>query len=157
MNGINKHIIIGTLKKDPETRYMPNGNAVTEFSVAVNEKWKDKQGQPQERTEWINCEIFGKLAEIAAQYLTKGSQVYLEGKQRTEKWQDQQGQDRYTTKTIIDVMQMLGGGQSQHKPQQSGFQQPQQQQGFNQPHPNQTGMGFNPNQGGFEPDPDIPF
>lgn len=155
MNGVNKHIILGTVGKDPDTRYMPNGNAVTKFSVAVNEKWKDKNGQPQERTEWINVELFGKLAEIAGQYIKKGSQVYLEGKQRTEKWQDQQGNDRYTTKTIVDVMQMLGGGQSQN--QQSGFNQPKPQQGFQ--HPNQTGMGFDPNQGqgGFEPDPEIPF
>ncbi len=108
--GVNKVILVGTLGKDPETRYMPSGGAVTSFSVATNESWKDKQtGEKQERTEWHNISMFGRLAEIAGEYLKKGSQVYLEGSLRTEKWQDKQGQDRYTTKIIANEMQMLGG------------------------------------------------
>ena len=108
--GVNKVIIVGTLGKDPETRYMPSGGAVTSFSVATNEEWKDKQtGEKQSRTEWHNISMFGKLAEIAGEYLKKGSQVYLEGSIRTEKWQDKEGNDRYTTKIIANEMQMLGG------------------------------------------------
>lgn len=108
--GVNKVIIVGTAGKDPETRYMPSGGAVTSISIATNESWKDKQtGEKQERTEWHNVTFFGRLAEIAGEYLKKGSQVYIEGSLRTEKWQDKQGQDRYTTKIIANEMQMLGG------------------------------------------------
>jgi len=108
--GVNKVILVGTCGKDPETRYMPSGGAITSISVATNESWKDKQtGQKQERTEWHNITFFGRLAEIAGEYLKKGSQVYIEGSLRTEKWQDKQGQDRYTTKVIANEMQMLGG------------------------------------------------
>jgi single-strand DNA-binding protein len=108
--GVNKVIIVGNLGGDPETRYMPSGSAVTNFTVATNESWKDKQtGEQKERTEWHKVAMFNRLAEIAAEYLRKGSQVYIEGKLRTRKWQGQDGQDRYTTEIIADEMQMLGG------------------------------------------------
>ena len=108
--GINKVIIVGNLGQDPETRYMPSGSAVTNFTVATNESWKDKQtGEQKDRTEWHRVAMFNRLAEIAAEYLRKGSQVYIEGKLRTRKWQDKDGQDRYTTEIIADEMQMLGG------------------------------------------------
>jgi single-strand DNA-binding protein len=107
--GVNKVIIVGTLGKDPETRYMPSGSAVTNMRLATNEQWKDKQtGEQQERTEWHSIAMFGRLAEIAAEYLRKGSQVYIEGKLRTRKWQDKEGKDRYTTEIVADEMQMLG-------------------------------------------------
>jgi len=130
--GVNKVILVGTCGKDPETRYMPSGGAITSVSVATNESWKDKQtGQKQERTEWHNITFFGRLAEIAGEYLKKGSQVYIEGSLRTEKWQDKQGQDRYTTKVIANEMQMLGG-----RPGGGGggdFSAPAQQQSQPQP------------------------
>jgi single-strand DNA-binding protein len=108
--GVNKVIVVGNLGNDPETKYMPSGSAVTNLSVATNESWKDKQtGEQKERTEWHRVAMFGRLAEIAAEYLRKGSMVYVEGKLRTRKWQDQQGNDRYTTEIIADEMQMLGG------------------------------------------------
>ena len=108
--GVNKVIVVGNLGNDPETRYMPSGSAVTNMTVATNESWKDKQtGEQKERTEWHKVAMFGRLAEIAAEYLRKGSQVYIEGKLRTRKWQGQDGQDRYTTEIIADKMQMLGG------------------------------------------------
>jgi len=108
--GINKVILVGNIGKDPETRYMPNGKAVTNFSVATSEGWTDKQsGDKQERTEWHNVVLFEKLAEIAAEYLRKGSQVYIEGSLRTRKWQDKEGKDRYTTEIVAREMQMLGG------------------------------------------------
>lgn len=109
MSGVNKAIIIGRCGKDPETRNLPSGGTVTEVSVATSEKWKDKQGQQQEKTEWHNVVFFGKLAEIAGQYLKKGGEVYVEGSISTEKWQDKQGNDRYTTKIKAHTMQMLGG------------------------------------------------
>src|SRR5882757_4122031 len=108
--GLNKVILVGNIGKDPETRYMPNGKAVTNFSVATSEGWTDKQtGDKQERTEWHNVVLFEKLAEIAAEYLRKGSQVYIEGSLRTRKWQDKEGKDRYTTEIVAREMQMLGG------------------------------------------------
>ena len=116
MSGINKVILIGNLGKDPETRYMPSGKAATNFSVATSERFKDKEtGEPQERTEWHRVATFDRLAEIAAEYLKKGSKVYIEGKLRTRKWQDKEGKDRYSTEIIADQMQMLdskgsGGG-----------------------------------------------
>ncbi len=107
--GVNKVIIVGNLGKDPETRYMPSGSAVTNLRIATTEAWKDKQsGEQQERTEWHSVAMFGRLAEIAAEYLRKGSQVYIEGKLRTRKWQDKEGKDRYTTEILADEMQMLG-------------------------------------------------
>jgi single-strand DNA-binding protein len=108
--GINKVILVGNLGADPETRYMPSGSAVTNLSVATSEQWKDKQsGEQKERTEWHKVAMFNRLAEIAAEYLRKGSQVYIEGKLRTRKWQDRDGNDRWTTEIIADEMQMLGG------------------------------------------------
>lgn len=108
--GINKVILVGNLGKDPETRYMPNGKAVTNFSIATSESWKDKQtGEQKEKTEWHNIVMFDRLAEIAAEYLKKGSQVYVEGKLQTRKWQDKEGRDRYTTEINANEMQMLGG------------------------------------------------
>jgi single-strand DNA-binding protein len=107
--GVNKVILVGNLGKDPETRYMPSGSAVTNLRIATTEAWKDKQtGDQQERTEWHAVAMFGRLAEIAAEYLRKGSQVYIEGKLRTRKWQDKEGKDRYTTEIVADEMQMLG-------------------------------------------------
>ena len=114
--GINKVILIGNLGNDPETRYMPSGGAVTNISLATSESWKDKQtGQPQERTEWHRVVFFNRLAEIAGEYLRKGSKVYVEGSLRTRKWQDKSGQDKYTTEIVGNEMQMLdsrGGGQA---------------------------------------------
>jgi single-strand DNA-binding protein len=108
--GINKVILVGNLGADPDTRYMPSGKAVTNIRVATSESWKDKQtGDTQERTEWHSIVMYDKLGEIAAEYLRKGSQVYIEGKLRTRKWQDKEGKDRYTTEIIADQMQMLGG------------------------------------------------
>jgi single-strand DNA-binding protein len=107
--GINKVILVGNLGADPETRYMPSGSAVTNLSIATSESWKDKQtGEQKDRTEWHKVAMFNRLAEIAAEYLRKGSQVYIEGKLRTRKWQDKSGQDRWTTEIIADEMQMLG-------------------------------------------------
>jgi single-strand DNA-binding protein len=117
MRGVNKAILVGTLGKDPEQRYMPNGNAVCNISVATSEQWKDKQtGEKQERTEWHRVSMFGKLAEIAGEYLRKGSQVYLEGKIQTRKWQDKEGKDRYSTEIVADQMQMLGGKRDSSAP-----------------------------------------
>lgn len=108
--GINKVILVGNCGQDPETKYMPSGGAVTNIAVATSEHWKDKQtGQPQERTEWHRVIFFNRLAEIAGEYLKKGSQVYVEGSLRTRKWTDQSGQDRYTTEVVANEMQMLGG------------------------------------------------
>ena len=108
--GVNKVIVVGNLGSDPDTRYMPSGSAVTNLSIATSESWKDKQsGEQKERTEWHKVAMFGRLAEIAAEYLRKGSQVYIEGKLRTRKWQDKDGKDRWTTEIVADEMQMLGG------------------------------------------------
>jgi single-strand DNA-binding protein len=108
--GINKVILIGHLGADPETRAMPSGMTVANMRLATTESWKDKQsGEQQERTEWHNVALFGRLGEIAAEYLRKGSQVYIEGRLRTRKWQDKEGRDRYTTEIVANEMQMLGG------------------------------------------------
>lgn len=108
--GINKVILVGHLGADPETRYTPSGSAVTNLRVATSDSWKDKQtGEQQERTEWHRVAMFGRLAEIAAEYLRKGSQVYLEGNLRTRKWQDKDGNDRWSTEIVANEMQMLGG------------------------------------------------
>ena len=107
--GVNKVILIGNLGKDPEVRYMPNGNAVANITLATSESWKDKQtGEQQEKTEWHRVVMFRRLGEIAGEYLKKGSQVYIEGKLQTRKWQDNTGNDRYTTEIVADEMQMLG-------------------------------------------------
>ena len=118
--GINKVILVGNLGADPETRYMPSGGAVTNIRVATSESWKDKNtGDQQERTEWHNVAFFGRLAEISAEYLRKGSQVYIEGKLRTRKWQDKDGNDRWSTEVIANEMQMLGGRPGSGAPAQS--------------------------------------
>lgn len=122
--GVNKVILIGNLGNDPETKYMPSGNAVTNLTIATSESWKDKQtGQPVERTEWHRVVFFNRLAEIAGEYLRKGSKVYIEGSLRTRKWKDQQGVDRYTTEIVASEMHMLD---SRNDSQSSG-QQPKQQ------------------------------
>jgi single-strand DNA-binding protein len=108
--GINKVILVGNLGADPDTRYMPSGKAVTNIRIATSDSWKDKQtGDTQERTEWHSVVLFDKLGEIAAEYLRKGSQVYIEGSLKTRKWQDKEGKDRYTTEIVARDMQMLGG------------------------------------------------
>jgi single-strand DNA-binding protein len=122
--GVNKVIVVGNLGNDPEIRYSQSGAAITNISVATSESWKDKQtGQPQERTEWHRVVFFNRLAEIAGEYLHKGSKVYVEGSLRTRKWQDKEGQDRYTTEIVGNEMQMLdsrgagqggGGGQDDY-------------------------------------------
>jgi single-strand DNA-binding protein len=118
--GINKVILVGNLGADPETRYMPSGGAVTNIRIATSESWKDKStGENQERTEWHSIAFFGRLAEIAGEYLRKGSQVYVEGRLRTRKWQDRDGNDRYTTEVIANEMQMLGGRPGSGAPAQS--------------------------------------
>jgi single-strand DNA-binding protein len=112
MASVNKVIIVGNLGRDPETRYMPSGDAMTNIAVATTDKWKDKvSGEQKEATEWHRIAFFGKLAEIAGQYLKKGSQVYIEGKLRTRKWTDKEGVEKYTTEIIADTMQMLGSRQ----------------------------------------------
>jgi single-strand DNA-binding protein len=152
--GVNKVILVGNLGQDPEVRYMPNGGAVANITLATSESWKDKQaGENKEVTEWHRVILFGKLAEVAGEYLRKGSQVYIEGKLRTRKWQDQSGQDKYITEVIVNVggvMQMLGGkqeGGAGNRPQQSS---PQQRQAgpSTPPANNEPPMDF---------DDDIPF
>jgi len=109
MASVNKVILIGNLGKDPETRYLPSGDAVTNFSIATTEKWKSKSGEQQEHTEWHRISMCGKVAEIAGEYLKKGSPVYVEGRIRTRKWQDKEsGQDKYSTEIVADRMQLLG-------------------------------------------------
>jgi single-strand DNA-binding protein len=170
--GINKVILVGNLGRDPEIRYMPSGGAVANLAIATSEQWKDKNtGQQQERTEWHRVVMFGRLGEIAGEYLKKGSQVYIEGKLQTKKWQDQSGQDRYTTEIVANEMQMLGGrggsggsadfnqdqsynqappAQQQAAPQQQAAA-PQQQQAPAQQAPSQPAGGFD------DFDDDIPF
>jgi len=147
--GVNKVILVGNLGNDPETKYMPSGDAVTNLSVATSESWKDKQtGEQKDRTEWHRVAMFGRLAEIAAEYLRKGSQVYIEGKIRTRKWQDQQGNDKYTTEIIANEMQMLGGRSGAGAPASSGSSGPP-------PAPPQQGGGGSGGSSDF--DDDIPF
>ncbi|HIF9337938.1 TPA: single-stranded DNA-binding protein [Photobacterium damselae] len=139
--GVNKVILVGNLGNDPEVRYMPNGGAVANITIATSETWRDKAtGENREKTEWHRVVLFGKLAEVAGEYLRKGSQVYIEGQLQTRKWQNQQGQDQYTTEIVVQgfngVMQMLGGRQNQSgqgmgapmggQQQQGGWGQPQQ-------------------------------
>ena len=165
--GVNKCILIGNLGGDPEVRYMPNGSAVANITIATSESWRDKAtGEQREKTEWHRVAIFGKLAEIAGEHLRKGSQVYIEGQLQTRKWQDQSGQDRYTTEVVVQgfngVMQMLGGkpqGQQNQQyggQQQGGWGQPQQSQQSQQKTSQQSQPQYN------EPSPDefdseIPF
>jgi single-strand DNA-binding protein len=122
--GVNKVILVGNLGADPETRYTASGAAITNIRIATSESWRDKQtGENQERTEWHRVVFFSRLAEIAGEYLRKGSQVYVEGALRTRKWQGQDGQDRYTTEIVGNEMQMLGGrgGEASAKPAGGGF------------------------------------
>jgi single-strand DNA-binding protein len=161
--GINKVILVGNLGADPDTRYMPSGKAVTNIRIATSESWKDKQtGDMQERTEWHGIVLYDKLGEIAAEYLKKGSQVYIEGSLRTRKWQDKEGKDRYTTEIIAQNMQMLGGrsggggggggggfGGDDEQPRRSAPSRPAQSD-RSAPPPADDGGG-----GGF--DDDIPF
>ena len=150
---LNQCNFIGRLGNDPEVRYMPDGKAAANISIGCSEKWKDKNtGEQKEKTEWVKCSAFGKLAEIMGEYLRKGSLVYVSGKMQTRKWQDQNGQDRYTTEIIVSEMKMLssksdnqqhggqqpqgGWGQPQQQPQQQnhgGYQQQQPQQQMQQP------------------------
>ncbi|OYQ75827.1 single-stranded DNA-binding protein [Wohlfahrtiimonas chitiniclastica] len=182
--GINKVILLGHLGRDPEVKYMPNGNAVANMTIATSESWKDRNsGQPQERTEWHRVVIFGKLADIAGQYLRKGSLVYIEGQLQTRKWTDQSGQDRYTTEIVVNVtgtMQMLDrkgamdgaqgdyGAQNdygQQNHQGGGYggqaQQPMQQQNYQNVAPQQQPAAPKPSvQPAFDNDTfedDIPF
>jgi single-strand DNA-binding protein len=130
MASVNKVILVGNLGRDPETRYMPDGGAITNVSIATTATWKDKSGEKQEQTEWHRVAFFGKLAEIAGEYLKKGSQVYVEGKLRTRKWQDKDGAEKYTTEIIADAMQMLGsrggmgGGDSAGGGEGGGYSRP---------------------------------
>ncbi|MGP2862740.1 single-stranded DNA-binding protein [Serratia bockelmannii] len=157
--GINKVILVGHLGQDPEVRYMPNGGAVANITLATSESWRDKAtGEQKEKTEWHRVVLFGKLAEIAGEYLRKGSQVYIEGALRTRKWADQSGQDRYTTEVVVNVggtMQMLGGRSQTDNPGPSAsgsWGQPQQlaQSGT----PTQASAGNEPP---MDFDDDIPF
>ena len=134
--GINKVILVGHLGQDPKIRYMPNGNAVANFSVATSESWKDKQtGESRDKTEWHRIVVFGKLAEIVGEYVKKGTQVYLEGQLQTRKWQDQSGQDHYTTEVVINslggTMQILGSRENttdDRRPSRQSNQNAQTQQ-----------------------------
>jgi len=128
--GVNKVILIGNIGKDPETRYSAGGSAITSLTLATSESWKDKQsGEMQERTEWHRVSMFGRLAEIAGEYLKKGSKVYIEGKLQTRKWQDQSGQDKYTTEIVASEMQMMDG-RTQDQPAQPAPQPAPQQPDF---------------------------
>nr|WP_261375638.1 single-stranded DNA-binding protein [Pseudoalteromonas neustonica] len=171
--GVNKVILVGNCGKDPEVRYMPNGNAVANFTLATSESYKDKNtGQMVDKTEWHRVVLFGKLAEITGEYVRKGSQIYVEGKLQTRKWTDQQGQEKFTTEIIVDgftgQMQMLGqrqqgqsGGQQQSGGYQGGQQQShgghaQQQSSHQQSHGGQSQGGYAQQQsaqqgGGFAP------
>lgn len=138
-SGINKCIILGRLGQDPEVKYLPSGGAVANITVATSESWKDKNtGEDKQKTEWHRVSIFGKLAEIAGEYLRKGTQVYIEGQLQTRKWQDQQGQDRFTTEVVVQgyngIMQMLGSSNGGQQNQQQPQQAPQQQGHQNQVH-----------------------
>jgi single-strand DNA-binding protein len=165
--GINKVILVGNLGKDPEVRYMPSGGAVANVTLATTQQWKDRQsGESKDRTEWHTVVFYNRLAEIAGEYLRKGSQVYVEGSLRTRKWQDKNGQDRYTTEIIASEMQMLGGrsggssdfGGASAQQQGGGYNQPQAQQSQQpQQQPQQSPQGGS-DFGGFDDfDDDIPF
>lgn len=154
--GVNKVILVGNLGNDPEVRYMPNGGAVANLTLATSESWRDKQtGETKEKTEWHRVVLFGKLAEVAGEYLRKGSQIYIEGALQTRKWTDNAGVEKYTTEIVVNVggtMQMLGGkqdGGNGNKPQQQGMQQ-QANSGLGNPQMpnNEPPMNF---------DDDIPF
>jgi single-strand DNA-binding protein len=154
--GVNKVILVGNLGKDPEVRYSPNGGAVTNITVATSESWKDKNtGEKQEKTEWHRVVFFGKLAEIAGEYLKKGSQVYLEGRLQTRKWQDKEGKDRYTTEIVAGEMQMLGSREGRGGPP-SDFDQ-SADEGRSSRAPATATSGAKPGGGAGDFDDDIPF
>ncbi|MGH1372943.1 MAG: single-stranded DNA-binding protein [Cellvibrionaceae bacterium] len=167
--GVNKVILVGNVGQDPEMKYMPSGNAVTNISIATSERWKDKQtGQQQERTEWHRVVFFNRLGEIAGEYLKKGSKVYVEGSLRTRKWQDKDGKDQYTTEIVASEMQMLDSkqieqaqaGRAAAQPQQAQQQRaPQQAQAMQQPQQMaQPQQQMAPPAQGFDNfDDDIPF
>ncbi|KGI61699.1 single-stranded DNA-binding protein SSB1 [Enterobacter dykesii] len=172
--GVNKVILVGNLGQDPEVRYMPSGGAVANITLATSESWRDKAtGEMKEQTEWHRVVLFGKLAEVAGEYLRKGSQVYIEGQLRTRKWTDQSGAEKYTTEVVVNVggtMQMLGGRQGGGAPagggqsqQQGGWGQPQQPQGGNQfsggaqSRPQQQSAPAQSNEPPMDFDDDIPF
>ena len=169
--GVNKVILVGNLGADPEVRQSPNGSVVANLNVATGESWKDQQGQWQERTEWHRVVLFGRTAEVARDYLRKGSKIYLEGRLQTRKWQDKNGQDRYTTEIVANDMQMLdraagggeagprqggGGGSYGQRPDYGGSQpdygQPQSASASNTGYPPSTGGGMD-----ADFDDDIPF
>ena len=162
-SGINKVILVGNLGNDPEVRYMPNGNAVANISIATSESWQDKQtGEQRETTEWHRVVFYRRLAEIVGEYLKKGSKVYIEGRLQTRKWQGQDGQDRYTTEIIANEMQMLdrrSGGTADFGGAQDSFSSPQPRQA--QPQQSQPAQPQTPQQpsGGVvdDFDDDIPF
>lgn len=179
MRGVNLVILVGTLGKDPETKTFPNGGSISQFSIATSESWTDKNtGERKEQTEWHRIVLNNRLAEIAAQYLRKGSKVYIEGALRTRQWTDQSGQERYTTEIRGEKLQMLdspnsgNGGQQGGYSQQGGYnqqggygnqgqqghsnQQPRQQGYGNQPK-QQPNQGYQPQNGGAELDDDLPF
>jgi single-strand DNA-binding protein len=153
MASVNKVILIGNLGKDPETRYLPSGDAVTNITVATTESWKDKKsGDKQEHTEWHRISFFGRQAEVAGEYLKKGSPVYIEGRIRTRKWQDKEGQDRYSTEIVADRMQLLGsrggGGEGGGG---GGMREPPSSSGGNKAPAKKSGGSFD------DMDDDIPF
>ena len=153
--GINKVILVGNLGQDPEVRYTPAGAAVTTISVATTEAWNDKEGNKQERTEWHRVVFFRRLAEIAGEYLKKGSQVYIEGQLRTNKWQDKSGADRYTTEIIANEMQMLGGRPGSGGGMGGGGGMPSAPKGNNNQPNNNSNKDSGPNYDDF--DDEIPF
>jgi single-strand DNA-binding protein len=152
MASVNKVILIGNLGADPETRYLPSGDAVTNIRVATTEQFKDKSGEKQEHTEWHRISFFGRLAEIAGEYLKKGSPVYVEGRIRTRKWQDKEGQDKYSTEIVADRMQLLGarGGGADAAPREPAAARAGAAGGA-KPQPQKKGGGFD------QMDDDIPF
>ena len=150
MASVNKTILVGHLGKDPEIKVFPSGDQVANVSLATSDRWKDKTtGETKEHTEWHRLVFNGRLAEIAGQYLRKGSQIYVEGSLRTRKWQDNNGQDRYQTEIRVDQMQMLGSKDGQKSAPRQSQQAPQR----TAPPPRAAA----PQQGGFEEDQDIPF
>ena len=155
--GINKVILVGNLGSDPETRYTASGSAITNISVATSESWRDKQsGEQQEKTEWHRIVFFNRLAEIAGEYLRKGSQVYIEGKLQTRKWQDKSGQDRYSTEVVANEMQMLGGRGGSGGGDNYNQSQPAQSGGFRDRPQAEKKVAEPPAEDGFAED-DIPF
>ena len=167
MASVNKVILVGNLGRDPEVRYMPNGEAVCNFSIATTDTWKDKSGARQERTEWHNIVMYRKLAEIAGEYLKKGRPVYVEGRLQTRKWQTKEGQDRYTTEIIADQMQMLGGRDGGSNASYDGGMDQSGMDDYNQAPPSQSQARSAPAQSAPKPaaagsgfddfEDDIPF